>query len=98
MAYWVEVHCNITSEGPANWSETHLDPFCATNRNDNPASGGPNAQRAARFAEAEARRRGWVKRGTEWICPNCRRELNDQALARSVAAAVQNGAKSKKLA
>lgn len=86
MAYWVEVHCNILSSGPENWSHKNIDPFCATNGNNNPAAGGQSVQKAARHAEAEARRKGWVKRGTEWICPNCRRELNEQALARSMAA------------
>lgn len=88
MAYWVEVHCDVLSDGPPDWSHAHSTSFCLTNNNENPAAGGQSAQKAARHAEAEAKRQRWTKRGTQWVCPRCRRELAAKALETSSSAGV----------
>jgi hypothetical protein len=85
MAYWVEVHCDILSEGPRDPKRLHT--WCASNRNDHPGALGVSAQKAARAAEGDARRQGWKKRGKEWACPNCWKELIEQARVRNIAAA-----------
>lgn len=73
MAYWVEVHCDVNSEGPPD--PGRLEPYCYSN---NGSSSGvmianESAAKASSIASRVARSRGWVRRRKGWVCPNCKK-------------------------
>lgn len=67
MAFYVEVMCDVRTEGCL---PKGLDHICYSNAGDNPQ--GVDKTTATR----EARRHGWVVRGRWACCPGCLRHAN----------------------
>jgi len=74
MSYWIELHCDVLSDGPKD--PGRLDAFCFTNRNDNVMAGAKNSRGSTlhtiRYLEKRARLQGWKKTRKGWACPNCK--------------------------
>ena len=75
MTIWVEIHCDVLSDGPPD--KSRIDPFCLTHRGDNHGALTLNTLNDAcdeiRALRARAVENGWEytsKRG--WACPNCK--------------------------
>lgn len=73
MAIWIEIHCDVRSNGPPDRGRLH--PFCNSDRNEN-ISGMTGNSRAVflktiRHLEKNAKSAGWVKTRDGWICSSC---------------------------
>lgn len=78
MAFWIELHCDILSDGPPDPAR-HL-PFCQSHRNESPGVMGRRST-PAKIAQricTEAKRTGWVKTDRGWACPRCKTTLTPQ--------------------
>jgi hypothetical protein len=73
MSIWLELMCDVRSQGPSDY--TAIENFCYTQRNENPSVKGANATNALtndiRVLNEKARSAGWNFTAKKWACPNC---------------------------
>lgn len=77
MSLWIEVHCDVKSQGP---KEKHgpdlLRCWCETDNGNNPSilveSDRASISKGLRILETSAKEQGWSRNKTgNWICPRC---------------------------
>jgi hypothetical protein len=73
MTYWIEVHCDIRTEGMVPHRPCgELVHRCRSNRGDNPGVMVRPDQSVVVLAANTARQAGWVRTNGRWVCPGCR--------------------------
>lgn len=73
MGIWIEIHCDVLTEGPH--PDNMLRHRCESHENNNPGAMATHTRasvvRILRHLEAEARERGWRKTRGGWACLGC---------------------------
>jgi hypothetical protein len=72
MAFWLEIHCDVRSDGPPD--PGRLDPFCWSEHGASPGilvSNG-HLMTGRRMLERDAVNDGWKKSKRGWECPACK--------------------------
>lgn len=75
MSIWIELHCDIRSDGPTNLIRSRTTPFCYSNNTLSPGGLCENDRdstiRLLRHLEKKAKDGGWKNTRKGWVCPNC---------------------------